>query len=652
MPPTDSFLATLADRAAPPPRALTNREFAATVTLPDGPQAGEKYEPDSEPAQSVILDVLDGKILDATGKPFRDLVYVAATQVGKSLVAIIVPSMLAVTSNDTVIYCLPTGDIIGKVWTTKLLPTIRGCGFGDWLPDGGPGSRGGKPSALVMRNPITGRRAGTMIFMAGGEGKKREVGQAGVTARTVLIDEADEYEDAHRVALIRQRAASFGHEAVTITASTVKKDQNSVILALYYDSTASRLWFACPHCGRYQPLEWDHVRYDPADDLTASDTARYYCIHCATGWDERDRRRALAKALLVHSGQQVDEHAHVIGSAPRTRSIGLRCSKLDYKIGLSLGDLATEHRRAKAGLETTGDHGLMRSFYRDRLSLEYTAELEEMELNAELTWRNLLVRSQRCAWGPTRVVTDRSEDRQPTYSRHMAEPPSDALGTVCGIDVQHDRLYWVLVAYATNGTTYDCAWGYEYGREDRTPANVGELHACLDRVDAVCRDYSGSLPFVSGGVDVGDQTDALMSWIKGRRPLWKPTKGASNAIKDEPGDVSGLVHNRDGLLLVATDAAREMIHSAYRRPNGEPGACHIPSGLQNTATDTAYLRHICAEKQVLDPKTKKFKIIRGPGRWDWQDARRIAEVMLRLQLRPRRTAPTRKYGAVGAVFRG
>ncbi len=167
-------------------------------------------------------------------------------------------------------------------------------------------------------------------------------------------------------------------------------------------------------------------------------------------------------------------------------------------------------------------------------------------------------------------------------------------------------------------------------------------------MDILVREYAGAIPFIVGALDTGDQTDALISWLKGKTQ-WKATKGASSSMKDEPGDIPGIVHKRDGLYMIAIDAVRELLHSAYRRPNGEPGAAHLPSGLQNNATDMAYLRHLVAERMIFDPKTKKTKLIRGPGRWDWQDARRIAEVMVRLQLRPKRIGPKRKSGVVGRV---
>lgn len=644
----DEDEAWFGNQLAPPPRPLTHREFARTLRLPDGPAAGQPYDPESEPAQSVITDVLDAKVLDASGKPFRDIVYVAATQTGKSLVGVIVPAMRAVIGlRQPCIYCLPTGDLISKIWTTKLLPSLHGCGLGDWLPDTGPGSRGGKAPAVPFFEPTSRRRAGAIIFIAGGEGQKREAGQASVTAGVAVLDEVDEYETSHRVALMKQRVASYGSEALIVCTSTVKKDAGSVILGLYAESTQSRLWFACPHCHRYQALEWENVRYEGTDDIAVAASARYFCIHCGVGWTDPERHKALSRYRLVHAGQSVDEAGRVSGEVPRSHTLGLRASKLDYHLGFGLAELSVEHRRAKSRLEEAGDHGLMRSFYRDRLSREYTAELEELEAGKELTWQYLLQRSHRCAWGPTRHVTDRSEDRHPTYSRHVAEPPPECQGTVGGVDVQHDRLYWVLVAFTLEGTTYDVAWGYEYAREDRAPYSVGELHRCLDRVDGICRDYSAGHPFLSAGLDTGDQTDALMSWLKGKGPIWKATKGASGALKDEPGDIPGLVHRRDGLYHLATDALREAIHSAYRRPNGETGACHLPSGLQSTPSDTAYLRHLCAERQVLDPKTRKFRILRGPGRWDWQDARRIAEAMLRLQLKPKPRPIKRHFGVVG-----
>lgn len=612
----DEYLEMAAALAAPAPRSKTNREFAGTILLPDGPQAGERYEPDSEPAQSVMFDAMDGKILNSQGLPFRDLVYVAATQVGKSLTAILVPSMAAICADEAVIYCLPTGDLISKVWTTKLLPSIRGCGLGDWLPDTGPGARGGKPTALVMKHPDTGRRAGAIIFMAGGEGKKREVGQAGVTARTVLIDEADEYEDSHRVALIRQRAASFGRDAVTITASTVKKDVGSVILALYKDSTASRLWFACPHCRRFQPLEWDQVRYDGADDPAAMESARYYCPHCAAGWTEAERHLALQSYRLVHDGQAVDESGAIVGALPRTHSFGLRCGKLDYHLGLGLGDLAVEHRRAKARMDTTNDHGLMRSFYRDRLSREYVGDVNgEDAPPQQLTRAWLVARSAGSDFALAPITREKGGDS--AYCAAECPPGPEAL--FLGVDVQRGgkeapgRLYYVLMGVASDFRTWDLAYGSHILAPVGIQPTEAELHKGLDWL----HEYSASLagqygrPIVRRLVDIGDRQEEIRRWQMRHAKDWWCVKGVAPGMKaTDAFDLQDWVYKRkmDGGRWYAYEVDVQLVRfqaqAQYLVPAGKPGAAMLPRGVGGT---DSLIKHYCATALIPDG--------RGGTRW-------------------------------------
>ncbi len=611
----DEYLEMAAALAAPAPRSKTNREFAGTLLLPDGPQAGERYDPDSEPAQSVIFDALDGKILDGTGKPFRDIVYVAATQVGKSLAAVLVPSMAAVCADSSVIYCLPTGDLISKVWTTKLLPSIRGCGLGDWLPDQGPGARGGKPSALVMRHPSTGRRAGAIIFMAGGEGKKREVGQAGVTAKTVLIDEADEYEDSHRVALIRQRAASFGREAVTITTSTVKKDTGSVILALYQDSTASRLWFACPHCHRYQPLEWDCVRYDGADDPAALDSARYYCAHCAAAWTEADRQVALQSWRLVHTGQHIDESGALTGALPRTHTFGLRCGKLDYHLGFGLGDLAVEHRRAKARVDLAGDHGLMRSFYRDRLSREYTGDqiLDDVGTPQQLSKTGLAARSE-CS---TYNVAERSKEKDGD-GYWVSDCPTEVEALCAACDVQRGgvkapgRLYFLITGFDSQFRTYDLAWGSLVLAPIGTAPNTVQLHEGLERLNELWTALATRFerPLIRRGVDVGDRQDEIRQWLIRHPEVW-PVKGENYGMKaeDKGFDSPGWLYRRVqagkwNLYHVDVSPVRRQAQAQFLVPVGKPGSGHLPKGLNR---QDSLVSHYCATAEIPDG--------RGGTRW-------------------------------------
>jgi hypothetical protein len=637
----DDLIARVDARGRKRKRIPTYREFAATVRHPVGPLKGHTYDPDSDPCQAYVLEQMD------SGKWERLFLCTPPQLGGKTLVAVLIPALRNVIAlHHPVGYGLPTLQDLDKAWAEKIRPALLGSGYGQHLPASGPGARGGRGHTLQLSDPESGELEGMIVFLAGGA--------YGSTVAAAIVDEVDQFRTAEgtpqwgNLEDIFNRANSYGRKALRIAVGTIENDSQSIIVPLVMEQgTGTRPWAKCPHCRHHQILTWDQVRYDPTDEESARTSARYVCEHCAVAWPEADRQAAVRACLFVHRGQTVSEHGEIVGAAPRTSAFGMLWTALDSVRG-DLGEVCVDHYRAKLQLDSHGDHGPMRKFYRYKLCELYTAELEEMGETGPLTWRYLLDRSARSTWGPTLPVTDRAEDRQPMYSRHLAEPPQDCIGCVAGVDVQGDRVYWVLTAFRADGATYDTAWGYEYSREDRAPHNLADLHQLLDRVDIVLRGATGPLPLLTVGLDVGDNTDALLAWLKGHHD-WKATKGTQANMKDEPGDIPGIVHKRDGLYHISVDAVRELLHAAYRRPNGTPGAAHIPNGLSVSATDSAYLKHLCAEKRILDPKTLKFKVVQGPGRWDWQDARRIAEVMVRLNLKPKNKRPMRPVGNIGQV---
>ncbi len=306
-------------------------------------------------------------------------------------------------------------------------------------------------------------------------------------------------------------------------------------------------------------------------------------------------------------------------------------------------------------LRERGDHSLMRLYYMKRRCEEYTADVEELELGAELTWQFLLGRSQKCTWGPSIHTTDKGSPDGYLYSRHAAEPPEGAEFCCAGIDVQNNRVYPVLVAGARDNTTWDVAWSYQYARADHMPWDQGELHRTLDAVLLWLQASASNLPLVFVGVDTGDFTKDLYSWIQSKRGgTVRAIKGTAENMKPHPGDVEGILYARDSLLHINSDSTRELVHSAYRRPNGTPGAAHIPNNLNNLASDRAYLQHLVAEMKTVDAKTRRTRIRQGPGRWDWLDARRIAYALTRLHLsRLNRPPPTsQRFGFVGTIEGG
>lgn len=628
---------TRAARYEPEPPEPTYLEVARRIKFPDGERRGEFWDPATEPSQIAMIMEFDDPY-------WEEIIDVAPSQRGKSLRSILLPMLRALCElSENYVYVMPSLDKLNQHWMSKLRPAIVAAGYGAWLPSKGPGSEGGRPSALAFTHPRTGK-IGYLFFQAAGTGGK-ETALASNTARFMGYDESDDASSSAQLELAKKRTKAFRSSRVFF-ASTInerKERDGHPILALYEDSSKSRMWYACPFCAAYQPLEPDHLKFDDLE-------AKYICAHCKAAWEEKDRRKALRKWKLVHHGQTVDLSGKVSGDRPSKRTLGVRTWELDY-LQADMNKVAEEWRSARKALDERQDHTNLRTFYNKTLVLEYDGD--KTETGQDLTWSYLLHRAMSCKrLGPTRRASDRELGvRDGTYSHHFADPPPDANFCTGFIDVQHDRVYWTVLAMSLDTTTFDVAWGYDFARQDHAPWSPGELAMLLDKVSETARRAAGNLPFVQGGVDIGDQQDRIMPWLRGRAPAWVPCKGRGTGLKARPGDIDGLIWVEDsGIRWIHYDHSRDIVHAALRRPNDQPGAAVLPQGLSRHPSDTAYLRHLCAERMVTDPQTMKQKLEHGPGRWDWLDARRGAHVLALYHLkRMTNRPPPRAYGNVGSI---
>lgn len=252
----------------PPPEPMPISRFAPTLKLADGPAAGQHWDPNSEPVQRIWVEAV-------TARKFRRFVAVCPSQRGKTLMAIILIWMWAVTQlRQSVGYVMPNLDKLAQNWVGKIEPTIRGAGFGAWLPQKGPGSKGGKPAVLTLRDPATGLIAGRSYFMATGKGGS-ETSVSSVSPAVILYDEADDAADAGQIELVFRRIESYGLAGLAVIASTVNdrvgRDDHPV-LVIHSQGTRSRLHHRCPHCSGY--FAPDFECFDSALDTIQSDTPR------------------------------------------------------------------------------------------------------------------------------------------------------------------------------------------------------------------------------------------------------------------------------------------------------------------------------------------------------------------------------------------
>lgn len=632
-----SVLEASASRLAPPPAPRSHMEIARTMTFPDGRLKGELWDPASEPVQFVWVSALDNP-------RWKKRTRIAPSQRGKSLEAIALPLLrVLIDLQQEAAYILPNLDKLNQAWVGKIRPMIVGCGYGDWLPERGPGSKGGRAAAMMMRHRKTGMRAGTWYFMAAGGGGK----EASLASNTVLLaatDEGDDMESDGQLKLGEKRSASFGADGQSIVASTVndrKGRRGHPALAHYELGTRTRTWFQCPHCAGlgptagFQCLVWSQVvgvggEYvaktmpDGKQTLVYSQTieaaraaARYVCAHCSVAWTEADRRRALANYREVHAGQTVDSAGRVAGEPPVGVHYSLLSTDLDYYIS-SLEGMAEDYAVADAARKRPGrpDHSLMRVFFYKRLCEDYLEDHEEEESGTptHITREHLTKRARAANF---RLI--RNETLDQGDSLHVATLPPGPAHLIFTCDVQRGgkkappRLYWLLQGIDLDGRSWDLAWGSVILCPAGRQASTAELHAGLTRLDAIGANLAKNftLPIARKGIDVGDQQDELRAWLTHHRDWWA-IKDSSGHEKSAPDwDIPGWIYRREqqpgGWYLYFVDVgARREAQTGFLIPPGEPGAAHLPAGVDEKSS---MVRHLCATIEVPD----------GRGGYRWSD---------------------------------
>lgn len=547
------------------------------MLLPDGENRGLHWDPSTEPMQQCWVQQCDQA-------RWQVMVSVQPSQRGKSLKGTALPILHGVTElRQSVAYVMPNKEKLDQQWQEKLKPMIEGCGFGAWLPDKGPGARGGKPSSITMRDPTTKMRAAALFFLAAGGGGK-ETSLASVTAPIVVVDEADDLEDESQLALAFRRTRSFGEDYRVYVVSTVNerrgRDEHPVLL--FYDrGTKSRLWYPCVHCGTYQAIVLANLV--PGDETTA---AGYRCEKCAVVWTEADRHRSLDRWRLVHAGQAVGTDGIVTGADLGGRWFSLLGCDLEYHRA-SMSQVAAEYRNALAALERNV-RAPMRQFHAKVMCQEYASDDDDR---------------------PDILEGQLIEAANGSTYRRGSCPDACDLGTV-GIDVQLRKHYWIAVAFDADDAWYVVDWGRDAIAGDMEQPTPAQRHAGLDRIDTMLRT---GWPCGAGRIqptaacDTGFRPEELRPWIARNRPRWIAAKGAGEEM------VSRMVRAPVGKRLAYEEATfdlREQDESPDRlqlflsaddildriAADWKSGRGHLPLDI-----DSELVRHLSGMK----PGTKK-----------------------------------------------
>jgi phage terminase large subunit GpA-like protein len=264
------------------------------------------------------------------------------------------------------------------------------------------------------------------------------------------------------------------------------------ITANYQEGTQETYHVPCPHCHDLQELRWENMRdhIDPAHP----EKAHFICVHCGCEIHEHHR------AWMVDGANGAKWVAKYPERARRHRSFRIWMAYSPFE---RWENLAREWLTVQAGGPENRDKGsgAEQTFWNDWLGLAFEAD------NKAIDWE---------------VLRDRAES-DGALARGIV--PAEALVLVYGIDVQGDRVEWLLVGYGRNryravidhGVIDARAGSHLAGFKDHS-GHISELEvrAALDKLlERRFVDEAGHKRTVDRvAIDGNAYTDDVWAWVR------------------------------------------------------------------------------------------------------------------------------------------
>ena len=362
--------------------------------------------------------------------------------------------------------------------------------------------------------------------------------------RVVLCDEVDRYPasagtEGDPVNLAFKRTTTFWNKKRMLTSTPTIKDV-SRIEAAYEESDKRKFFIPCPDCGKSQVLKWVNVSWE--DNNT--NTAKYFCEHCGSGWDDSTRWRAVSKGKWI-----AENKANGVA--------GFWLNEI-YSPWVKLSDMATAFTEAKKSQHT------LKTFINTSLGETWEDDQgEQIEDN---------------------VLMANREDYEVL--------PNEVVVLTCGVDTQDDRLEGEVKAWGDGNES----WGVMPFRIEGKPSQKqvwddldNIINSTYKRADGV--QLRVSCTCIDSG---GHFTDEVYKYCK-KRAIKRvfAIKGSSIAGKPIVSRPTTSNKLKVKLFTVGTDTAKELIFSRLQLEEFGEGFMHF-----NKSFDEEYFKMLTSEKIV------------------------------------------------------
>jgi len=407
------------------PQLRTMRAFAEETLrfAPGSPRPGP-FRVKTQPFTKLWFEAIDSgqwTKYNATGP----------SQSSKTVIGSITPVLYHLFEyGETVIYGVPTLDIVNDKWNEVLRPAIEESAYKHQIPRIGRGSRGGLPVALSFRSGVT------LRFMTGGGDDKH---RAAYTARVLVITETDGFDvigttsrESTKIAQLVARTRGFGDRARTYSECTVGIEEGYT-WQTHQQGTATRIMLPCPHCRAYVLPEREHlIGWQEAETkVDAYEAGAFACPECGKPWSEAQRYQANLGGVLLHRGQEIDRHGRVHGPLPRTDTFSLRWS-------------AVHNMLVTAGYLAAGE------WQAGQASDEEAADREQ----CQFVW----------AVPPKPLISATTPLEAQALTRRVSKLargllPEDTQALTLGVDIGKWHSYWLAIAWRADGRGHVPSYG-------------------------------------------------------------------------------------------------------------------------------------------------------------------------------------------------
>jgi phage terminase large subunit GpA-like protein len=541
-------------KAIAPPPDLTVSEWADLYRKlsPEASAEPGQWRTDRAPYQREILDAI-------TDKQTETIVVKSSAQVGKTELLLNSIGYHIDYDPAPMLLVQPTDDMAEAFSKDRLAPMIRDC-----------------PKITEKVQDAKSRQSGNTIFhksFPGGHitliGANAPSQLASRPIRVVLFDEVDRFpmsagSEGDPVSLAIKRTTTFWNRKVLMVSTPTVKDASRIDLE--YESSSMEEWCVpCPHCGEYQPFEWERIKYTSEND-EVTNVEGMVCKHCGAYASEHEWKRNLNR------GKWIAKYPEKI-----------------KKRGFHLN-------------EFTSPWKTWAEIIKDYLEAEKTPETKKVWWNTALglSWEE---------FGEL-DMDELLAKRREMYNLDKNDVPLPAVVLTAGVDVQDNRLEYEIVSWGLDKET----WGIKYGVIMGDP---GQQHVWDMLTMVLERPYiradGQALKVMTTCIDSGGHyTTEVYEYCK---------KNAANrvwAIKGKGGSGVPFIQrpkkkNEAGVWLfsIGVDVGKDTITSRLKvQYPGKPGFCHFPMELDK-GYDEAYFEGLTSERRKITYKQGKAVI-----RWE------------------------------------